>query len=62
MQKNLRMKFKETDEIWHIYSSLAGTQRYKRGFVKKTRAIKLKVQEELMISTSLLMFSPEFSL
>ena len=56
MQKNLKMKFKETDEIWHIYSlrykSLAGTQRYKRGFVKKTRAIKLKVQEELMTSTS----------
>ena len=41
---------------------MADTQRYKRNFVKKTRAIKLKIQEEHMTSTSLLMFSPEFSL
>ena len=49
-----------------IYSlrflSLAGTQIYKRDYVKKTRAIKLKIQEKHMTSTSLLMFSPEFSL
>ena len=30
--------------------------------MKKTRAIKLKIQEKHMTSTSLLMFSPEFSL
>ena len=34
---------------------LAGTQRYKRGFVNKTRATKLKIQEEHMTSTSLSM-------
>ena len=32
------MQLKKTTKIWHIYSlrfqSLAGTQRYKRGFVK----------------------------
>ena len=38
------------------------TQRCKRGFVKNTRAIKFKIQEKHMTSTSLLMFSPEFSL
>ena len=40
--------------MWYIDSlrfySIAGTQRYKRGFVKKkkkkTRAIKLKIQEK----------------
>ena len=32
------------------------------GFVKKTRAIKLKIQEKHMISTYILMFSPEFNL
>ena len=50
--KNLKMKFKKTAKRWHIYSlrfeSLAGTQRSKRGFVKKTRAIKLKIQKEHM--------------
>ena len=30
--------------------------------MKKTRAIKLKIQEKHMTSTSLLMFSPEFIL
>ena len=38
--KNLKMQLKKTTKIWHIYSlrfqSLAGTQRYKRGFVKST--------------------------
>ena len=38
------------------------TQRYKRGFVKNTRAIEFKIQEKHMTSTSLLMFSPEFNL
>ena len=51
--KNFKM------DLFIIYSlrfqSLAGTQRYKRPFVKKPRAIKLT-------STSLLMFSPEFRL
>ena len=60
------MEFKKTAKIWNIYSlrfqSLAGTQRYKKGFVKKTRAIKLRIQEEHMTSTSSLMFSPEFSM
>ena len=41
--ENLNMSFKKTAKIWHIYSlrflSLAGTQRYKNGFVEKTRAI-----------------------
>ena len=36
--KSLGMEFKKTTKIWHIYSlrflSLAGTQRYKRGYVK----------------------------
>ena len=31
----------------------AGTQIYKRGFVEKTRAIKLKIQEKRMTPTSL---------
>ena len=35
---------------------------YKRSFVEKTRAITSKIQEKHMTSTSLLMFSPEFSL
>ena len=43
--KNFQTEFKKTAKIWHIYSlrfqSLAGTQRYKRGFLKKTRVIKL---------------------
>ena len=64
--KNLKTKLKKTTKLWHIYSlrfqSLAGTQRYKKGFVKKTRAIKLKIQEKQMTSTSLLMFLIEFSL
>ena len=58
--KNFKM------DLFIIYSlrfySLAGTQRYKRPFVKKPRAIKLKIQEKHMTSTSLLMFSPEFNL
>ena len=58
--KNFKM------DLFIIYSlrfySLAGTQRYKRPFVKKPRAIKLKIQEKHMTLTSLLMFSPEFSL
>ena len=37
--KNLKMELEKTAKIWHIYSliikSLAGTRRYKRGFVKK---------------------------
>ena len=37
--KNLKIEFKKTTKIWHMYllrfSSLAATQRYKRGFVKK---------------------------
>ena len=45
--KNLKMEFKKTPKIWRIYSlrfqSLAGTQRYRRGLLKKTRAIKLKI-------------------
>ena len=48
--KKLKMEFKKTTKIWHMYSlrfsSLAATQRYKRSFVKKkTMAIKLKNQE-----------------
>ena len=48
--KNLKMEFKKTTKIWHMYSlrfsSLAATQRYKRSFVKKkTMPIKLKNQE-----------------
>ena len=34
----------------------------KKAFVKKTMAIKLKIQEEHMTSSSLLIFSPEFRL
>ena len=64
--KNVKMEFSKTIKIWHIYSqrfqSLPGTRRYKRGFLKKTRAIKLKIQEKHMTSTSLLTFSPEFNL
>ena len=41
---------------------MASTQRYNRGSVKKTRAIKLNIQEKHMTLTSLLMFSPVFSL
>ena len=56
--KNFKM------DLFIIYStrfySLAGTQRYKRPFVKKTQSN--KIQEKHMTSTSLLMFSPEFSL
>ena len=37
--KKLKMEFKKTTKIWHMYSlrfsSLAATQRYKRSFVKK---------------------------
>ena len=33
--KSLGMEFKKTTKIWHTFLSLAGTQRYKRGFVKK---------------------------
>ena len=60
------MEFKKTTKIWRIYplrfSSLAGTQSYKRSFVKKTKGIKLKFQGKHMTSTCLLMFTPEFSL
>ena len=39
--KSLGMEFKKTTKIWHICSlrflSLAGTQRYKRGLVKKKK-------------------------
>ena len=49
--KNVKIKFKKTTKLWHIYSlrfqSLAGTQRYKRGFLKKTRAIKLKIRRSI---------------
>ena len=53
----------KTIKIRYIYSlrfyALAGTERYKRGFVKKkTKAIKVKIQENF----SLLMFSTEFNL
>ena len=58
--KNFKM------DLFIIYSlrfqSLGGTQRYKRSLLKNPRAIKLKIQEKHMTSTSLLMFSPEFSL
>ena len=44
--KNLKMEFYKTTKIEHIFSlrfySLAASQRYKRGFVKKIRAINLK--------------------
>ena len=47
--KNLKMEFKKTTKIWNMYSlrfsSLAAIQIYKRSFVEKTRAIKLKIQE-----------------
>ena len=37
--KKLKVEFKKTTKIWHMYSlrfsSLAATQRYKRSFVKK---------------------------
>ena len=37
----LKIEFKKTTKIWHVYSlrfwSIAGTQRYKRGFVKKKK-------------------------
>ena len=39
--KNLKIEFKKTTKIWHMYllrfSSLAATQRYKRGFVEKKK-------------------------
>ena len=39
--KKLKMEFKKTTKIWHMYSlrfsSLAATQRYKRSFVKKKK-------------------------
>ena len=41
---------------------MAVPQRNKIGFVKKTRTIKLKIQEKHMILTCSLMFSPEFNL
>ena len=65
--KNLKIEFKKTTKKWLIcslrFKSLAITHTYKRGFVKKkkTRAIKLKILEKHMTSTSLLMFSPEFN-
>ena len=37
--KNLKIEFKSTTKIWHMYSlrflSLDATQRYKKSFVKK---------------------------
>ena len=64
--KNLKMELKKKLLKYEIYSlrsySLASAQIYRRGFVKKTRAIKLKIQENHMTSTILLMFSPEFNL
>ena len=41
---------------------IIGTQRCKRGFVKKTKARKLKIQEKHVTFTSLLFFSLEFNL
>ena len=48
--KNFKM------DLFIIYSlrfqSLGGTQRYKRSLLKNPRAIKLKIQEKHMTSTS----------
>ena len=64
--KKLKDGILKTIKNLHIYSlrfqSLAGTQRYKRGFMRKTRKIKLKIQEKHMTLSSLLMFLPEFNL
>ena len=39
--KNLKIEFKSTTKIWHMYSlrflSLDATQRYKKSFVKKKK-------------------------
>ena len=44
--KNLKMEFKKTTKIWHMYSlrfsSLGATQRYKRSFVKKNQGNQTK--------------------
>ena len=59
--KHLKMEFKKplkcgTSFHWGF------NQRYEIGFVEKTRDTKLKIQENHMTLTSILMFSPEFSL